>query len=64
MMRERSCLWIITASQYKDEITHHVEVAKELIENTSLFNDKARQYLSLAYRMTSPGIPGGSISGG
>jgi geranylgeranyl pyrophosphate synthase len=42
-------------SRYKEEITHHVEVAKDLIENTSLFNDKARQYLALAYRMVTNG---------
>ena len=46
---------LTSSSQYKEEITHHVEVAKDLIKNTSLFNDKARQYLSLAYRMITNG---------
>jgi alpha-L-fucosidase len=46
---------LTSTSQYKDEIAHHVEVAKDLIENTSLFNDKARQYLCLAYRMITNG---------
>lgn len=42
-------------SQYKEEIARHVEIAKDLIKNTSLFNDKARQYLSFAYRMVTDG---------
>ena len=42
-------------SQYKDEIANHVEIAKDLIKNKSLFNDKARQYLALAYRMITNG---------
>ena len=46
---------LTSSSQYTEEITHHVEVAKDLIINTSLFNDKARQYLSLAYRMITNG---------
>ena len=46
---------LTSASQHKDEITHHIDVAKDLIKNQSLFNDKARQYLSLAYRMITNG---------
>jgi geranylgeranyl pyrophosphate synthase len=46
---------LTSTSQYKDEITRHVEVAKDLITNQSLFNEKARQYLSLAYRMITNG---------
>jgi len=46
---------LTSASQYRDEISHHVNVAKGLIKNQSLFNDKARQYLSLAYRMVTNG---------
>jgi len=46
---------LTSSSQYTEEITHHVEVAKDLIKKTSLFNDKARQYLSLAYRMITNG---------
>lgn len=42
-------------SQYKDEIARHVEIAKDLIKNTSIFNEKARQYLSFAYRMITDG---------
>ena len=46
---------LTSTSQYKDEIAHHVEVAKDLIKNQSLFNDKSRQYLSFAYRMVTNG---------
>lgn len=46
---------LTSSSQYTEEITNHIEVAKDLIKNTSLFNDKARQYLSLAYRMITNG---------
>lgn len=46
---------LTSASQYRDEIAQHVEVAKKLIKNQSLFNEKARQYLSLAYRMVTNG---------
>ena len=42
-------------SRYKDEIAHHIEVAKDLIADQSLFNEKARQYLSFAYRMITNG---------
>ena len=44
-----------STSKYKDEIKHHLDVAKDLIQNTSLFNDKARQYMSFAYRMITNG---------
>jgi len=48
---------ILTASsEYSNEIEHHIDVAKNLFRNSSLFNDKARQYLSLAYRMVTGGI--------
>ena len=46
---------LTSTSKYKDEITRHVEVAKDLFTNQSLFNDKARQYLALAYRMITNG---------
>jgi hypothetical protein len=46
---------LTSASQYKEEISQKIDVAKGLITNQSLFNDKARQYLSLAYRMISNG---------
>jgi hypothetical protein len=42
-------------SEYKDEIRQRIDIAKELIQNDSLFNDKARQYLSFAYRMITNG---------
>ena len=44
-----------STSQYRDEISQRIDVAKNLIKNESLFNDKARQYLSLAYRMITNG---------
>jgi hypothetical protein len=46
---------LTSASQYKDEIHQKIVVAKDLMKNQSLFNDKARQYLSLAYRMLNNG---------
>ncbi len=41
--------------QYKPEIKHRIGVAKELITTTSIFNEKARQYLSLAHRLMTGG---------
>jgi hypothetical protein len=46
---------ITTASEYKDEIKSRIDVAKDLLKNESLFNEKARQYLSFAYRMMTNG---------
>ena len=46
---------ITTASEYKDEIKYRIDVAKELLKDDSLFNEKARQYLSFAYRMMTNG---------
>jgi len=46
---------ITTASEYKDEIKYRIDVAKELFKDDSLFNEKARQYLSFAYRMMTNG---------
>ena len=45
----------ITTSEYKNEIKDRIEVAKELFKDDSLFNEKARQYLSFAYRMMTNG---------
>lgn len=42
-------------NQYKKEIQSRIGVAKERIEDNSLFDDKARQYLSFAYRMMTQG---------
>ena len=46
---------LTSSSKYRDEISHRIDVAKDLIKNESLFNDKARQYLSFAYRMITDG---------
>jgi hypothetical protein len=46
---------LTSTSQYKDEIRQRIDVAKDLLKNDSLFNDKARQYLSFAYRMITDG---------
>jgi hypothetical protein len=43
-------------SQYHDKIEYNVGVAQDLLKNDSIFNDKARQYLSFAYRMLTGGI--------
>ena len=44
-----------STSQYQAEISQRIDVAQDLIKNESLFNDKARQYLSFAYRMITNG---------
>jgi geranylgeranyl pyrophosphate synthase len=46
---------LTASSQYAKEIKHHIDVAKDLFKNTSIFNEKARQYLKLAYRMVTEG---------
>ncbi len=46
---------ITTAAAYKEDIQYRIDVAKELFKDDSLFNDKARQYLSFAYRMMTDG---------
>ncbi len=42
-------------NEYKEDIVYRIGVAKDLIKDDSLFNDKARQYLSFAYRMMTNG---------
>jgi hypothetical protein len=42
-------------NQYKEEIVSRIGVAKDLIKDGSIFDDKARQYLSFAYRMMTNG---------
>ena len=42
-------------SQYAQDIKYRIDVAKDLMLKTSMFNEKARQYLSFAHRMTSGG---------
>jgi hypothetical protein len=49
-------LSLTASSKHRDEIKHHVDIAKELIREKSIFNEKARQYLSFAYRMVSNGV--------
>jgi hypothetical protein len=49
-------LSLTASSKYKDEIKHHINVAKNLFKNSSIFNDKARQYVALAYRMVTKGV--------
>jgi hypothetical protein len=49
-------LSLTASSKYKDEIKHHIDVAKDLFETTSIFNEKAHQYLCLAYRMVTEGV--------
>jgi geranylgeranyl pyrophosphate synthase len=44
-----------SSSKYKDDIKYRIDVAKELIQNESLFNEKARQYLRFAYREITNG---------
>lgn len=47
---------LTASSKYADQIKHHIDVAKDLFKNSSIFNEKARQYISLAYRMITGGI--------
>lgn len=42
-------------SQYDTEIKYRIDVAKDLFQKESIFDDKARQYLSFAYRMLTNG---------
>jgi hypothetical protein len=42
-------------NQYKVEIQNRIAVAQDRIRELSLFDDKARQYLSFAYRMMTDG---------
>jgi len=42
-------------SQYKADILHRIDVAKDLFLKESMFNEKGRQYLSLAYRQMTNG---------
>jgi hypothetical protein len=49
-------LALTASSKYSEEIKHYIDVAKDLFENSSIFNDKARQYVALAYRMVTEGV--------
>ncbi len=42
-------------NQYKKDIHYRIGVAKDLMRDGSIFDDKARQYLSFAYRMMTNG---------
>jgi len=42
-------------SQYKKDIQYRIDVAKDLFQKESMFNEKGRQYLSLAYRQMTNG---------
>jgi hypothetical protein len=42
-------------SQYKADIQYRIDVAKDLFEKESMFNEKGRQYLALAYRQMTNG---------
>jgi hypothetical protein len=42
-------------TQYGAEIKYRIDVAKDIFQKNSIFDDKARQYLSFAYRMMTNG---------
>ena len=42
-------------SQYGAEIKYRIDVAIDIFQKNSIFDDKARQYLSFAYRMMTDG---------
>ncbi len=46
---------LVPDNQYRQDIRYRIDVAKDLIQKTSLFNDKARQYVSFAYRQMTNG---------
>jgi hypothetical protein len=48
-------VFLTRESQYAQDIKYRIDVAKDLMLKTSMFNEKARQYLSFAHRMTSGG---------
>jgi hypothetical protein len=50
-----TAVFLSSESPHKDEIARHIIIARDLLKETSLFNDKARQYISLAYRMITNG---------
>jgi hypothetical protein len=43
-------------NEYRKDIQYRIDIAKDLIKKTSLFNDKARQYVSFAYRQMTDGV--------
>ena len=48
-------VFISGESPYTQEIHERINVARDLMMKTSIFNDKARQYVSFAHRMLSGG---------
>jgi hypothetical protein len=43
-------------NEYRKDIRYRIDVAEDLIRKTSLFNEKARQYVSFAYRQMTNGV--------
>ncbi len=48
-------LLILPKTDYAEEFRSKIEVARKLFEETSFFNEKARQYIGLAYRLVAGG---------
>lgn len=48
-------VFISGESPYAQEIHNRINIARDLMMKTSIFNDKARQYVSFAHRMLSGG---------
>jgi hypothetical protein len=48
-------VFISGESPYTQDIHERINVARDLMMKTSIFNDKARQYVSFAHRMLSGG---------
>lgn len=46
---------ILPKTDYSDEYKSRIEVAKKMFTERSMFNDKSRQYLGLAYRLVTGG---------
>ena len=43
-------------NEFRKDVRYRIDVAKDLIKKTSLFNEKARQYVSFAYRQMTNGV--------
>lgn len=46
---------ILPKTDYAEECKSRIEVAKKMFTERSMFNDKSRQYLGLAYRLVTGG---------
>ncbi len=50
-----AALLIVPATDYADDFRARIETVRKMFDDETLFSDKGRQYLGLAYRMVSGG---------